>query len=76
MGMKERDARKLGQATQAELRGQAVRMRKAGRSRGEVAGALGVHLKIVTRWAGEHRKHGAAVFLVGKRGPRLARGGT
>ena len=45
-------------------------MRKAGRSRGEVAGALGVHLKTITRWTGEHKKHGAAVFAVRKRGPK------
>ena len=45
-------------------------MRKGGRSRGEVAGALGVHLKTITRWTGEHKKHGAAVFAVRKRGPK------
>ena len=67
--MKERDARSLGQTTQAELRRQAIKMRKAGQSRGEVAGALGVHRKTITRWSGEHRKRGAAVFAVRKRGP-------
>ena len=46
-------------------------MRKAGKSRGEVAGALGVHLKTITRWSGEHRKHGAAAFAVRKRGPKI-----
>ena len=43
-------------------------MRKAGKSRGEVAAALGVHLKTITRWTGEHKKHGAAVFSARKRG--------
>lgn len=45
-------------------------MRKAGKSRGEVALALGVHVKTVTRWTGAHRKHGAAVFAPRKRGRR------
>ena len=46
-------------------------MRKAGQSRGEVGGALGVQLKTITRWSGEHRKHGAAVLAVRKRGPKI-----
>ena len=45
-------------------------MRKAGKSRGEVALALGVHVKTVTRWTGAHRKQGAAVFAPRKRGRR------
>ena len=68
--MKERDARSLGQSTQAELRRQAVRMRKAGHSRGAVADALGVHLKTITRWSGEYRKHGGAIFAARLRGPK------
>lgn len=68
--MKERDARRLSQTTQAELRRRAVKMRKAGKSRGEVASALGVHVKTVTRWTGAHKQHGAAVFSPAKRGRR------
>src|SRR5476649_2381398 len=68
--MKERDARSLTQTTQAELRRRAVRMRKDGKSRGEVAVALGVHVKTITRWTGAHKKHGSAVFSPGKRGRR------
>ena len=45
-------------------------MRKNGKSRGEVASALGVHVKTVTRWTGAHKKHGAAVFSAAKRGRR------
>ena len=69
--MKERDARKLGEATQAELRRQAIKMRKAGQSRGAVAEALGVHLKTISRWSGEHGKLGAAIFVARRRGARL-----
>lgn len=69
--MRERDARSLGQSTQAELRRQAIRMRKAGKSRAEVAGVLGVHLKTITRWTGAHKKQGAAFFSVGRRGPKI-----
>jgi len=69
--MKERDARRLSQGTQAELRRRAVRMRKSGKSRGEVAVALGVHVKTLTRWTGAHKKRGAAVFAPGKRGRRI-----
>ena len=68
--MKERDARRLSQSAQAELRRRAVRMRKAGKSRGDVAGALGIHVKTVTRWTGAHKKQGLAVFSPGKRGRR------
>ncbi len=45
-------------------------MRKAGQSRGTVAAALGVHLKTTTRWSGEHKKHGAAIFAPRRRGPK------
>ena len=45
-------------------------MRKAGQSRGAVAEALGVHLKTITRWSGEHKKHGAAIFATRRRGPK------
>jgi transposase len=69
--MKDRDARSLGQTTQAELRRQAVKMRKAGQSRGAVAEALGVHRKTITRWSGEHRQRGAALFVARRRGPKL-----
>ena len=68
--MKERDARGLSQATQAELRRSAVRMRKAGKSRSEVGLALGVHVKTITRWTGAHKKHGSAIFAPRKRGRR------
>ena len=69
--MQERDVRKLGQATQAELRRQAIKMRKEGQSRGAVAEALGVHLKTVPRWSGEHQKLGAAIFATRRRGRKL-----
>ena len=68
--MKERDVRSLGQTTQAELRRQAIRMRKACQSRGKIADALGLYLKTITRWSGEHRKRGATVFVAHKRGPK------
>ena len=68
--MQERDARTLGQATQAELRRQAIKMRKTGKSRGAVAEALGVHLKTITRWSGEHKKLGAAIFVARRRGAK------
>ena len=73
----------VGHPTVLSVRRQADRMRKAGKSRGEVASALGVHLKTITRWSGEHQKRGAAAFSVRKRGrsavgrsPRLAKRGT
>ena len=66
--MKERDARRLNQSTQAELRRRAVRMRKAGKSRSEVGSALGVHVKTITRRTGAHRKHALEVFAPGSAG--------
>ena len=44
------DARSLDQKTQAELRRRAHILHKQGKSRQEIADALGVHLKTIDRW--------------------------
>ncbi|MES2572695.1 MAG: helix-turn-helix domain-containing protein [Verrucomicrobiota bacterium] len=68
--MVDQDARTLNQATQAQLRQQAVAMRAEGNTRSKVARLLGVHVKTVTRWTGDYKKHGEAVFATRKRGRR------
>lgn len=65
--MKE-DARSLDQKTQATLRRRADAMNKQGRSRREVAEALGVHIGTVDRWRRERKARGGKALQPRKRG--------
>jgi transposase len=64
----ENDARSLDQKTQAELRRRAHILHKQGKSRQEIAEALGVHIKTVDRWRADFRRDGAAALRPKKRG--------
>ena len=68
--MKE-DARKLDQKTQATLRRRADAMHKQGKSRSDVADALGVNIGTVDRWRRERKKRGKAALQVSKRGRKV-----
>jgi hypothetical protein len=68
--MKE-DARKLDQKTQATLRRRASVMHKNGKSRSDVANALGVNIRTVDRWRIDAKKLGRAALQVRKRGRRV-----
>ena len=64
----ENDARSLDQKTQAELRRRAHILHKQGKSRQEIADALGVHLKTIDRWRADFRRDGAVALRPKKRG--------
>src|SRR3954452_10885589 len=66
----ERDFRKLAPATQAALRGIAVAMVKAGKTRVEAADAVGVNRRFVGRWAKAADQSGEAVLAGRRRGRR------
>ena len=51
-----------------DAQGGTVTRRRGG---GAGAEALGVHLKTISRWSGEHGKLGAAIFVARRRGARL-----
>jgi len=68
--MKE-DARSLDQKTQATLRQRANVINKQGRSRREVAYALGVNISTIDRWRRERKVRGSKALQPRKRGRRV-----
>ena len=64
------DFRKLPPATQAELRRVAVNMVLSGKSRVEVADAIGVNRRFVGEWVQAFEASGATALVGGKRGRR------
>jgi transposase len=66
----DRDFRKLPPATQAELRRVAVNMVLSGKSRIEVAHAIGVNRRFVGEWVQAFEASGEAALAGGKRGRR------
>jgi transposase len=66
----ERDFRKLGPATQAELRRIAVAMVRAGKTRIEAAATVGVNRRFVGRWVKMEAQRGEAALAGGRRGRR------
>jgi transposase len=66
----ERDFRKLQPITQAELRRVAVNMVRSGKSRIEVAKAVGVNRRFVGEWVQAFAQGGEAALAGGKRGRR------
>jgi len=65
-----RDARRLGQAAQEELRRRAVALVGQGRSQTEVAGLLDVSRQLVSEWVRAQRLGGDDALAAGKRGRR------
>jgi transposase len=65
-----RDARRLGQAAQEELRRRAVALVGEGRSQTEVAGLLDVSRQSVSEWVRAQRLGGDQALAAGKRGRR------
>src|SRR5580658_2861750 len=68
--VRSRDARRLPQAAQEELRRRAVALVGEGRSQGEVAGLLDVSRQSVNEWVAAHRAGGDAALAAGRRGRR------
>jgi len=73
--MEHRDARKLAQTAQEELRYRAVAMVKKGLTQSEVAQLLEVSRASVNKWCGLHEREGGEALQMRKRGnptgPRL-----
>jgi len=65
-----RDARRLGQGAQEELRRRAVALVGEGRSQTEVAGLLDVSRQSVSEWVRAQRLGGDEALAAGKRGRR------
>ena len=68
--MRTRDARRLGQTAQEELRRRSVALVGEGRSQTEVAGLLDVSRQSVSEWVRAHRLGGDGALAAGKRGRR------
>ena len=68
--LNDRDFRKLPPSTQAELRRVAVNMVLSGKSRIEVAGAIGVNRRFVGAWVRAFEATGEAALAGGRRGRR------
>ena len=68
--MRTRDARRLPQAAQEELRRRAVALVGEGRSQTEVAAVLDVSRESVSEWVRAHRLGGDEALAAGRRGRR------
>lgn len=68
--MKKTDARKLKPEVQQQLRHQAIRLRKTGRTYEEIAEIVGVHSTTVCRWYKAYEKQGSKAIRMKKRGRR------
>jgi transposase len=68
--VRSRDARRLPQAAQEELRRRAVALVGEGRSQGEVAGLLDVSRQSVSEWVRAFRLGGEQALSAGRRGRR------
>ncbi len=66
----ERDFRKLGKATQGELRRVAVGMVQAGKTQTEAAAAVGVQRRYVGKWVAAVERSGEGALAGGRRGRR------
>jgi transposase len=69
--VRSRDARRLPQAAQEELRRRAVALVGEGRSQTEVAGLLDVSRQSVSEWVRAHRLGGERALAAGRRGRRV-----
>ncbi len=68
--MDNEDARKLSQETQEQLRKQAIRLRKQGKTYKEIAQIVGVHDNTIWKWGKKYEAEGAKALKAQKRGRR------
>ena len=66
--MEKIDARKLSTDAQQQLRNQAIRLRKQGRTYKEIAEIVGVQLTTVCQWRKLYERDGAKGLCIRKRG--------
>jgi len=65
--MKKVDARTLTKETQEQLRKQAIRLRKQGKSYKEIAEVVGVNDNTVWKWWKKYQAGGATVLKAGRK---------
>lgn len=69
--MEKRDARKLNQEAQHEIRRQAIKLHLKGFGPSKIAEDLDVHRNAVSGWISRYKEGGMKALRIGKRGPRL-----
>ena len=62
------DARSIGREAQQQLRRQAIRLRKSGRTHADIAEIVGVHPSTVRKWCKAYQREGAKGIELKKRG--------
>jgi len=68
--MEKRDARKLNQEAQHEIRRQAIKLHLKGFGPSKIAEDLEVHRNAVSGWINRYKEGGMKALRIGKRGPR------
>jgi len=66
--MEKIDARKLAPEVQQQLRNQAIRLRKSGRTYKEISEIIGVHFTTICGWCKRYEREGAKAIQIKKRG--------
>lgn len=66
--MEKIDARKLSTEAQQQIRNQAIRLKKSGRTYREISEIIGVHPSGIGRWCRAYKKEGAKGARIKKRG--------
>jgi len=66
--MEKIDARKLSTEAQQQIRNQAIRLKKSGRTYNEISEITGVHQSAIGRWYRSFKKEGAKAIRIKKRG--------
>ncbi|MGD9878238.1 helix-turn-helix domain-containing protein, partial [Desulfococcus sp.] len=62
--MEKIDARKLAPEVQQQLRNQAIRLRKSGRTYKEISEIIGVHFTTICGWCKRYEREGAKAIQI------------
>ena len=68
LALKSADARKLSTEAQQQIRNQAIRLRKSGRTYKEISEITDVHLSTIARWHKAYERNGTKAIRIKKRG--------
>lgn len=74
--MEKNDARSIGREAQQQLRHQAIRLRKSGRTHADIAEVVGVHPSTVRKWCKIYEHEGAKGVQLKKRGRKVGQNRT
>ena len=66
--MEKIDARKLSTEAQQQIRDQAIRLKKSGRTYNEISEITGVHASAIGKWYRAYQREGPKAILIKKRG--------